>query len=236
MHDPAETGIVIAGFGEREYLPSFYSAALRGRICGHLMSLNDVQVKITLTQPSHVQTFAQDEEARAYLSGVNSAVRDRIINFWTNWMHSAQENALSVAHSIDGISNEVAEKIGIAFFDHAHENVHSFFNEMQEHQDEVLLAPIWESIGFLPKDELAVVAESLVNLTSLKQRMSIHETQTVGGAIDVALISKGDGFVWLKRKHDFSAESNPSWALTHSGIIGNVGVRPRSTGRSGTGV
>lgn len=227
---------MVAGFGEHEYLPSSYSAALRGRICGHLMSLDGVHVDITLTRPSHVQTFAQDEEARAYLSGVNSAVRDRIINFWMDWMHSAQENALSVAHSIDGISNEAAEKIGAAFFDHARKNVHSFLDEMQEHQDEVLLAPIWESIGFLPKDELAVVAESLVNLTSLKQRMSIHEVQTVGGAIDVALISKGDGFVWLKRKHYFSAELNPSWALTHSGTIGNVVMRPHGTGRGGTEV
>ena len=30
----------------------------------------------------------------------------------------------------------------------------------------------------------------------------------VGGPIDVAVISKGDGFVWIKRKHYFKAELN----------------------------
>jgi hypothetical protein len=32
--------------------------------------------------------------------------------------------------------------------------------------------------------------------------------ETVGGPIDVAVISKGDGLVWVKRKHYFPAELN----------------------------
>jgi len=32
--------------------------------------------------------------------------------------------------------------------------------------------------------------------------------ETVGGPIDVAVISKGDGFVWIKRKHYFRPELN----------------------------
>jgi hypothetical protein len=63
-------------------------------------------------------------------------------------------------------------------------------------------------IGLLPKDELAAVAESLVNLTKLKLRVS-QKLETVGGPIDVAVITKGDGFVWVKRKHYFSPELNP---------------------------
>jgi hypothetical protein len=35
------------------------------------------------------------------------------------------------------------------------------------------------------------------------------ETETVGGPIDVAVISKGDGFVWIKWKHYFNRELNP---------------------------
>jgi hypothetical protein len=33
----------------------------------------------------------------------------------------------------------------------------------------------------------------------------------------VAVISRGDGFVWVKRKHYFPPELNPSWAATHAG-------------------
>jgi len=63
----------------------------------------------------------------------------------------------------------------------------------------------------LPKDELASMAEALVSLTSLKRRMTMGEQETVGGPIDVAVISKGDGLVWVKRKHYFHKDLNPQF-------------------------
>ena len=51
------------------------------------------------------------------------------------------------------------------------------------------------------------MAEALVSLTSFKRRVSA-DAETVGGPIDVALISKGDGFIWIKRKHYFKPELN----------------------------
>lgn len=69
-------------------------------------------------------------------------------------------------------------------------------------------------ISILPKDELAHVAESLLALTSLHRRIS-RDMETVGGPIDVAVISKGDGFIWLKRKHYFKPELNPQFGLNY---------------------
>jgi hypothetical protein len=37
----------------------------------------------------------------------------------------------------------------------------------------------------------------------------------VGGPIDVAVISRGDGFIWIKRKHYFSPELNPQFAANY---------------------
>jgi hypothetical protein len=68
-------------------------------------------------------------------------------------------------------------------------------------------SPTTDMISILPKDELAHVAESLLALTSLHRRIS-RDIETVGGPIDVAVISKGDGFIWLKRKHYFRPELN----------------------------
>jgi hypothetical protein len=60
---------------------------------------------------------------------------------------------------------------------------------------------------YTPADHVAAMAESLVNLTSFKRRIT-SEMETVGGPIDVAVISKGDGFVWIKRKHYFEKDLN----------------------------
>lgn len=49
-----------------------------------------------------------------------------------------------------------------------------------------------------------------ISLTSLVRRMQPGE-ETVGGPVDVAVISKGDGFVWINRKHYFKPELNASF-------------------------
>lgn len=66
----------------------------------------------------------------------------------------------------------------------------------------------YDVVESFPKDELAAMAETLVNLTKFRLRMS-SEQETVGGPIDVALITKGDGFVWIKKKQYYPAELNP---------------------------
>lgn len=65
-------------------------------------------------------------------------------------------------------------------------------------------------VSMLPKDELAAMAESLVNLTSLKRKFTM-ETETVAAPIDVAVISQGEGFIWIKRKHYFKSELKPQF-------------------------
>jgi len=58
------------------------------------------------------------------------------------------------------------------------------------------------------------MAESLVSLTSFKRKVTM-ESETVGGPIDVAVISKGDGFIWIKRKHYFKPELNPQFFASY---------------------
>lgn len=65
-----------------------------------------------------------------------------------------------------------------------------------------------DAVSVMTKPDLANFAEALVNITSVKRRASL-ETETVGGPIDVAVISRDDGFVWVKRKHYFDKDLNP---------------------------
>ncbi len=85
-------------------------------------------------------------------------------------------------------------------------------NDWEKYQREHQIDPIMEVVSILPKDELASLAESLVNLTVLRRHTST-EAETVGGPIDVAVITKGDGFVWIKRKHYFDAGLNPRYLV-----------------------
>ena len=70
------------------------------------------------------------------------------------------------------------------------------------HTDKLL-----EAIGYLSKEDLADIAENMVSMTYLNRRFTSQE-ESVGGPVDVAVITKGDGFVWIKRKHYFDASIN----------------------------
>ena len=51
------------------------------------------------------------------------------------------------------------------------------------------------------------MAENLVSITNLQRHFTSDE-ETVGGPVDVAIITRNEGFVWIKRKLWFSSELN----------------------------
>ena len=65
-------------------------------------------------------------------------------------------------------------------------------------------------VNHMSKKELGEVAFSLVELTSRKRRYST-DMETVGGPIDVAILTRNEGFVWVRRKHYFDADLNPHY-------------------------
>ncbi|MCL2142020.1 MAG: hypothetical protein FWH46_04000 [Methanimicrococcus sp.] len=87
-------------------------------------------------------------------------------------------------------------------------------NFIQAYSAEEFIAPIFEALENLPKTELAMMAETLINLTSFKQKIT-NQLETVGGPIDVAVISKSEGFVWVKRKYYFDPNNNPHYIAKH---------------------
>ena len=84
-----------------------------------------------------------------------------------------------------------------------HELDQSAFQKVRE----TSRAEIEDMVEFMPKPEMAKMAEALIDLTSIKRRVT-RGMETVGGPVDVAVISRAEGFVWVKRKHYFPAELN----------------------------
>ena len=75
------------------------------------------------------------------------------------------------------------------------------YNIIQSVSQERNVNPLLESVQLIPLPEMAILAENLINITSLKRTFSLDgNQQTVGGPTDVAIISKPDGFSWIKRK------------------------------------
>jgi hypothetical protein len=60
--------------------------------------------------------------------------------------------------------------------------------------------PLRRILGVLPVDEMAELAETLINLQSLKEKVT-KNSETVGGPVDVAIITRNECLLWAKRKH-----------------------------------
>ena len=56
------------------------------------------------------------------------------------------------------------------------------------------------AVSALPRQDLAKMAEALVNLTAFLMHMTADQDETVAEPIDVALLSKCDGFTWVRHK------------------------------------
>lgn len=80
-------------------------------------------------------------------------------------------------------------------------------DKIEDFSENNYMYPIFSVLNYLPKSELAMMAETLIHLTSFKHKIST-QLETVGGPIDVAIISKGEGFIWIKRKYYFEASLN----------------------------
>lgn len=65
-------------------------------------------------------------------------------------------------------------------------------------------------IAMMPKIELIELAEALVSITAIERKATSDEG-TVGGPIDVAFVTRHEGFVWIKRKYYFNAALNPRY-------------------------
>ncbi|WP_081890855.1 hypothetical protein [Porticoccus hydrocarbonoclasticus] len=199
------SGIVFAGYGCNEIYPRIASYQVGIILNGKPRSMFQPGSSTTQTEsftPSIIP-FAQDEVVRTFLTGMDPAFNN-IFEMLKNGLSSYIAD-----HLPDNLFNESMSQEDARSAVKTH--IDSFMNDLNESLDNIkkttVLKPILEMLEYLPKDELAEMAETLVNLTAFKRKMS-NSPESVGGPIDVAILSKGDGFVWFKRKHYFEPKYN----------------------------
>ncbi|MDQ0114340.1 hypothetical protein [Paenibacillus harenae] len=199
-----DTGIVFAGFGESEIFPSLKSYMVEGVYDGVLKYKEHEDVKISATNTACIVPFAQQEMVHSFLTGIEPDLKKEIRHMFDTMVNSYPEIADTVLEgAVSDDQKQEIRTIGRSMVD-------DFNAALQEMIERKYSDPIIGTVSALPKEELAAMAEALVNLTSIKRKMS-NQMETVGGPIDVAVISKGDGFIWIKRKHYFSPDLNHSY-------------------------
>lgn len=201
-----ESGVVIAGFGELEYFPNLVSYQIEGKIADVVKYYPNNDIKISSENKASIIPFAQTSMVNTFIKGANPNLMQHLKREFDTTVHD-------ILDEIDGAlteNMEETEKDALlkTFHDIGNNALFQQFKNLDKYQQNNHIMPIIDTVKMLNKDELAEMAESLVSITSIEKKMSM-EAETVGGPIDVAIISKGDGFIWYKRKHYFDPKLNP---------------------------
>ena len=200
------TEMVFWGFGDKELFPSYYSyvvsLALDGRIKYSAKSIYEV----SNLNNACVEPFAQTDVANTVIRGVDDELRVRFYDYYKSSISTFRDSILTVLTST-GAPKELINAMSSIDVD---SYTKTFVKGMDQYIQESYIDKLVKTVSYLSKEDLADMAESLVRMTCLKRRITSEE-ESVGGPVDVAVITKGDGFVWLKRKHYFDAALNPHY-------------------------
>ena len=181
------TGIAITGYGDNEIFPVCIQIETLGIINNKVLKLNENSFQITHEQNSQIIPLAQTDVMDEFFLGINNEINQIYVKKFKNGIASEKDE--SVKNKIIQLNTSIEEEK----------------NKLVKDR----LMNIHRSLSFLPRDEMIYMAEGMINLTSFKRRLVLDNfSETVGGPIDIAFISKGEGFIWIKRKKYFDKEMN----------------------------
>lgn len=193
----AFTGLVFAGFGEKDLFPTLYALEVDGVYFGAFRVLTKRLVDIDRkTETAAVVPFAQKDMPERFILGIDKEFEGAIEKLAQN----------VVGEVVDQKKRAFAGGLGEAVKAAAAKQFRDGIDRIKKNNETNLN----RVVNHLSKKELGEVAYHLVELTSRKRRYS-SELETVGGPIDVAILTRNEGFIWVRRKHYFDVDINPRY-------------------------
>jgi len=174
-------GIVFAGMGEIEPFPTIQEYNIGPVAAGVLHWALRNTASISREDSAIVAPFAQTDMIDMFYRGIDKGLEEKLDGIL----------AQSIADELGKKSNKltVRQLGGVK---------KRFRKALNDEIDKKYEAPLIAAVEALPRHDLAKMAEALVNLTALRRHMCVDQRETVGGQIDVAILAKGEGFVWVK--------------------------------------
>ena len=190
------TGLVFAGFGTEERYPvvvTYFLSAIVGGIVKRAESSVDV---IDTEMRSKIRVFADSEVTNAFIRGIDFGLERRFYGTMQMMMRGLVDHVVGTFTGVDQAQRESVRKQFQAqylpqYFD-------AFRAMIGDYQQQAYINPVLRVLEIAAKAELAETARELVALNIFKKRI-MAQHQTVGGDIDVAVISRESGFQWHKK-------------------------------------
>ena len=210
IESPGSTGVVITGYGKDQFFPELIDYRVDGKHreflrvwVGREQNLNEKG-----TSGATVVPFAQSDMVQIFMEGI---ARDHLTFVHDTLIRVLNDKSDRLVKKL--VTNTSTQGVEIKSQRTENEDIlKRFFEEFSQYIQDEMVQPVVGVISTLPKEEMAAMAEALVEITTLRRKVD-STVESVGGPTDVAIITKGDGLVWTKRKHYFDIELNQDFHL-----------------------
>jgi len=188
FHPEDESGIVIAGMGDVEAFPALIEYTVGTIAAGKLRYVKKGDARVGAGSDAWIVPFAQDQVINMIINGIHPGLYKMLVDDVERWIPDVSK----IGKGTSKTSVATAKKI-----DKHKEKFEKYLRtEIAKSYDQ----PLMHAVSGLPRQDLAKMAEALVNLTVFRMRMDVEQKETVAEPIDVAILSKGDGFIWVRHK------------------------------------
>jgi hypothetical protein len=208
---PSYSGIAIAGFGESEALPKLREYTVDAILSGKVRCWQLNSYEVTGSNASEIVPLADAGVIKTLIEGISPDFEDNIYNGAIKLIMGMPKQIIDPIVELDAAQKQkyIADATSAL-----PQNFRDFFGNMVKYRRDNYTTPLKQAISNLPISDLAMIAETFLGVSHMQKRVR-PELETVGGPVDVAVISKGDGFIWIKRKHYFDDKLNPSFKMKY---------------------
>ncbi len=191
------TGLVFAGFGGEERYPVvvtyFLSAIVGGIVKRAEASIDAIDGDVR----SKIRVFADSEVTNAFIRGIDFNLERRVYGILQVILQNLVDQVVGAFGNIDPSQREDVRRRFQS--DLVPQYFNAFRGMIGDYQQQAFINPVLRVLEIAARNELAETARELVSLNVFKKRI-MAQKQTVGGAIDVAIVSREGGFQWWNRQ------------------------------------
>ncbi len=187
------TGLVFGGFGSDDRYPVVTTWFVSAIVGGYVKRAPQSQDAIDTEVRSKIRVFADSEVTNAFIRGIDFNLERRLYGGFRMMMHGLVDQVIGAfpaaeAGQRESVRSRFQGDFVPRYFD-------AFRKMMLDYQQQAFINPVLRVMEIASRKELADTARELVGLNIFKKRISAQK-ETVGGAVDVAVISRDGGFQW----------------------------------------
>lgn len=183
---PLNSGVFFAGYGKKDAYPKYVHIHLYAVLRGEARIWQEE--RYSQENDWKIAPLAQSDVIMTFCQGISGSLMNQIPDMIDKYF--------DMKIGSFGGSDEGRKALRAVFSDCP--------GAVRGVLDKVVKSEASRTLAFLsvlPLPEMASFAENLVNITTLKRTYAIDgNQQTVGGPTDVAVISRGQGFKWIKKE------------------------------------